>query len=176
MSAPDKLRSDLLAQITTAARDLTIFTPAPEHRQAKATFWQYWSNAEVPPPAPETVTVSLAMRHAGDRRVEKWWALPGFVDWFTNAEEFKQRVEFLAQLALDNIEDILRDRQANATAKINAVKLIMEIGNKLPSRKAEEKYADEKIAEMDRKQLEQFIEKSIRRLPTPPTDESIDNK
>lgn len=160
----DSVKASILSQLSSVARDLTVFgNPLPEHRKAKATFWSYFMGNELP--APEAVDLALARRHCGDSRITNWWTYPGFEDWFCNSEEFKQRIEFLAHLALDNIEDILRDKQANSTAKINAVKLVMEIGNKLPGKQQQDKYADEKIAEMNKDQLEEFIRKNLRRLP-----------
>jgi hypothetical protein len=166
--ANDKLRSTILTQLSSVTRDLSLFSdPRPEHRKAKAAFWSYWMGSDQPPPA--TIDLALAKRYCGDSRIKGWWDLPGFQDWFSNSEEFKQRVEFLVQLALDNAEDLLRDKSASATAKVAVIKLMLEVANKFPNKQKEERYADEKIAEMDKKQLEDFIAKNLRKLPLTPS-------
>jgi hypothetical protein len=165
MSVADKMRGDLLAQIAAVGRDLTLFSdPSAEHRKAKATFWSHFLDGETP--VPEPIDLAAARRFCGDRRIENWWSLPGFVDWFTNREEFRQRVEFISNLALDNLEQVLRDKDTGATARIAAIKLVMELGNKLPKAAGKEaQYADEKIAGMSKEQLEEYIQKNIRKLP-----------
>lgn len=163
---PSAKPAAILAHLAAAARDLVTFSdPTDAQRQAKSRFWATFSDGTIAPPSP--IDSASARRYSGDHRVTQWWSLPGFEDWFTNSEEFRDRVEFLGHLALDNVETILRNPEANVTAKINAIRILFEIGGKFPGKGAgAEKYVDEKIAEMDRKQLEEFITKQVRRLPT----------
>lgn len=161
----DKLTTDILARLTQASRDLSLFEdPTPEQRKAKERFWAPFVSGEVP--APPTMDLATALKFAGDRRLRAWWDLPGFQDWFLNREEFKERVEFIAHLALDSIEGVLTDRGAPPSARVAAAKLALEVANKLPrTAQTTERFADEKINEMDRAQLETFIKRKLSLLP-----------
>lgn len=142
--------------------DLT-FLPSPEQRKVKAAFWTTYS--ENPTVDVEYVTVEEAKAITGDWRVTRWWAMSGFREWFLNKEEFRQRLEYLANLALDAAEDILMDRNAHPSARTNMAKLVIEAANRMPNRWAKEKYMDEKIHQMDRAQLEEYIRKAMKQLP-----------
>lgn len=145
-----------------ATSELT-YLPTPEQRKAKSAFWARFN--ENPICDPSQISLSIALRFAGDNRISRWWPQTGFREWFQNSDEFRQRLEYLANLALDSIEHILADPRAQASAKVTAAKLVMEVARKMPPKHQAEKYADEKIGEMDRKQLEEFISRRISLLP-----------
>ncbi len=180
MSNPDKLRSDILAKLTQVSRDLSLFeAPTAEQRRAKERFWSPFMQGDTPVPHP--IDLATALRYGGDSRIRQWWGLPGFIDWFTNQQEFRERIEFIAHLALDGIEEVLRDRMATGSAKVAAAKLALEVANKLPrAGKAAEEFADGKIAEMNKQELEQFIQKKLLLLPgnkqltSPPAPDTVD--
>lgn len=169
------IRSDLLSKLSAVSRDLTVHVPTNDQKRAKATFWSTFSSGEVQVPDP--IDRSTALKYGGDRRLSGWWDLPGFPDWFTTAAEFTQRIEYLTSLALDGLEDVLKDNMANASAKINAIKLIMELGHKLKSPQEESSFLDKEISRMDRKQLESYLARNIHLLPKtltlPPEDVKV---
>jgi hypothetical protein len=152
------------------ATDVVSFSPTAAQRRAKSNFWSFFASCEALPP--DQVDLLIATKYAGDKRISEWWALEGFADWFANKDEFRQRVEFLADLALDELYHLIRDPETQATAKVAAIRMIMDVGKKV-SQKAptEESVAGEKIASMDKKQLEEYIKSRLTRLSIETEDE-----
>lgn len=144
------------------ASELT-YLPTPEQRKVKSAFWTRFNENPICEPA--DITLTTVLKFIDDHRVPRWWPDQSFQQWFRNKDEFRQRMEYLAQLALDGLEFVLADPKSQATAKVNAAKLIMEVARKMPPKQAVEQYLDEKIANMDRRQLEEYIRKSVRLLP-----------
>jgi hypothetical protein len=150
----DKLLIKLLSDVA----DVVEFTPTQDHRRAKSNLWTSISEQGISlPPNPE---LQLVAQYAGDRRIQQWWDIPGFQDWFLNRQEFRQRVDALSQLALDEMERILISTDPKtATAKVAVIRMALEASGKLAeaNKKAEVETADEKIAKMTKQELEEFI-------------------
>ena len=109
----------------------------------------------------DDLTLEGAIDLTKDRRIAKWWDIDGFQDWFKNKNEFKQRNEHLLSLAQDALERILQsDSPRMASAQVNAFKALIEVANKLPAKKGELKYTDERINQLDPLQLEEFMRKA----------------
>ena len=146
--------------INAAIADIT-FLPNPEHRKVKAAFWA--SYADNPLADSGQITLALAQQITSENRLKRWWSIPGFSDWFSNKDEFRQRLEYLANLGLDTIEEILLDPEANANARMNAAKLMLEAASKMPNKWNQEKFLDEQIQKMGARELEAWLKK---RLPS----------
>jgi len=131
------------------------FLPNPKQRQSKSTFWAMY--AENPLFSPDSISMEEAYRVTKIPSIKRWWNLPGFKDWFLNKDEYRQRLEYLAHLALDTAEEILLDRDTQASARVNMAKLIIEAANKMPNKYAKQQYLDETISKMEPKQLEEYI-------------------
>ncbi len=143
--------------------EVTVFSPTREQQQAKANYWSFFLTGDV------SVTPkqdrSSALRYGRDRRISQWWDSPGFQHWFLNKDEFRQRAEFLANSSLMHLEHILLDEKSKGSEKVAAIKLIMEISGKLKKGDAgDEKFADSKIAQIGREELEEFIRNKSRSL------------
>lgn len=136
--------------------DLT-YMPSHEQRKLKSAFWLRFNDNPVAEPG--NITLAMVDRIAPDSRTSKWWSQPGFRAWFLNHEEFRERVESMAHLALDTLMTILvTDDPKMSSARVNAAKLLLEIGRKLPSRTAPvEKFVDARIGEMTKAQLDVYI-------------------
>lgn len=145
-----------------AVLDDIIFIPSPIQRKVKAAFWSSYNDN--PLFGRDKITLAAVESTISDYRLHKWWAQIGFKEWFTNKDEFKQRLEYLANLALDTIEEVLCNPDANANARMNAAKLMLEAARKMPDKQGEVKYLDERVHTMSKKELEQFIKKA---LPSP---------
>ena len=142
-----------------------VFIPVPSHRRVKSAFWASINENPILDPASDGISLSMALQITGDTRLNKWWHLPGFVEWFVNKDEFRQRVEYLANLALDVAEEILLDRDSNPNARVNMTKLVIEVANKLPkNNKDDSKFLDARIASMSKEELEDFIRKQSKLL------------
>ena len=138
------------------------FKPEDSHRRAKSAFWaHYFSGGDV---IPSHIEPALAARISGFNEVLDWWAIPGFQEWFSNGEEFRQKVEYVSYLGLNTLESILLDTQANTKDWLTAARMSLEIAAKFPKGSGEDKFADDKIRDMDRKQLEEFIASKLKKL------------
>lgn len=138
------------------------FRPEDAHRRAKSAFWaHYLSGGDT---LPSQIEVALAARISGFNDVLDWWSIPGFPEWFQNGEEFRQKVEYVSYLGLDVLEGILRDQNANTKDRLTAARMSLEMAAKFPKGSGEDKFADSKISDMDRKQLEDFINSKMRNL------------
>lgn len=169
MSTPQDNVSKLMTQANKSlekSAENVVFKPTPEQRRAKSTFWSYFSEDDAP--IPEFISDAMASKFGADRRISQWWGSTDFVAWFTNKDEFRQRLEFLSQLALDAAEEILSSPTVPPQAKVNMAKLVIEAANKMPNKyaKDDQNFLDSRIAKMDKKQLEEFISKNIKLLPS----------
>lgn len=164
--------SSAIEILEIAANEMT-YLPTPEQRKAKSAFWARFN--ENPICEPQDISLSIALRFVADGRLSKWWPQDGFKEWFRNRDEFRQRLEYLANLGLDRLEAILADPKANPSAQVNAVKLLMEAARKMPSKTAVEQYLDEKIGQMDKKQLEEFIRARTPKLVAAPTEQDTNS-
>lgn len=155
------------------ASELT-YLPTPEQRKAKAAFWARFSDN--PLCEPEDISLPLAIQLTGDGRLTRWWGADGFSPWFRNRDEFRQRMEYLSHLALDQLESVLAadiGEKGMAAAKISAAKLIMEVTRRMPSKGGDTaKFLDEKVSQMGPRELEEFISRKVGLL-SPVATESI---
>lgn len=140
------------------------YLPSPEQRKVKSAFWARFNDN--PLCEPQDVTTSIILRIVQDERITKWWPQEGFKEWFRNADEFRQRMEYLSHLVLDTFEEILIDPRANPSSRVAAGKIILEVARKMPTKGGtEDQFLDQKIQQMDRKQLEEFVRSRTRMLP-----------
>lgn len=145
---------------TFAPVEELVFEPSAAQRAAKTAFWVRYE--EMPLADITDINVTMAMQLSGNRSVGNWWKRPGFEDWFLNKQEWKQRIEYLAMLSLEVAEDILNDDRAPAAAKVNLIKALNELANKMPAKSKEVKLIDEGISNMNKEQLREFIEKGTK--------------
>lgn len=151
------------AVLEIIANDLT-YIPSPEQRRLKQAFWARFNDN--PTCDPRQITKSIVEAFAPDYRLDRWWPQAGFKEWFQNREEFREEVDSLVFLALDRLKRILISEDPKmASAQVNAAKLLMDVGKKMPRVGPMEKFADEKIAAMNAKELEAYISKSMKLLP-----------
>lgn len=151
-----KTESEIVDIVTS---ELT-FLPTDGQKRAKSAFWSRFN--ENPLCDPTEVSLSIVGQFINDGRVEKWWSQVGFREWFTNNNEFRDRLEYLSHKILDSLEYVLDDPKAQANAKVNAAKLILEASRKLPRQAPKVEYLDEQVASMNKKELEEFIAKKMK--------------
>lgn len=133
-------------------RDSIIFNPTPNMRKAKAKFY---SRTDGVIGTPNNSSAAMVSKLIDEPAVIKWWGTPGFREWFFNSEESKERLEYLFMLALDTAENVLLDPDANASAKVQMIKVLSSLAGK--DRKDNEKLLDERIQKMDAAQLREYI-------------------
>lgn len=139
-----------------ALADEVIFSPTPRQRQIKAKFWSRFQPG--PFANPDNLSMADVQAVARCSSLKEWWPKPGFKEWFMNREEAREKLEYLFMKALSTAEDLLDDPAAQASAKVNMIKVISELANKFPS-KFEQKFSDEAINKMDEKQLKHYLER-----------------
>ena len=156
---------DINKILAAASTDLT-FAPTPDMRRAKAAFWHRVADAPLFDGGP--VTLAVAQQFGADKRLSKWWTLPGFVEWFQNREEFRERLEYLADIALDSLEQVLTDPDSNPSAKVASAKLVLEAASKMPKKEADTPAS--RLETMSRTELEDYVRKNLKFLTadTPP--------
>lgn len=142
------------------------FVPHPEMRRVKAAFWVMQS--ENPLYDPAHITREQASSLTGESRLLRWWSMEGFPQWFTNRDEFRHRLQYVADLALDSLEAILVNDQSQDSARVRAAQIVLEAAGKMPSRSTSTSKSgdqDDRITRMDRKELEEYIRRAAALLP-----------
>ena len=93
--------------------------------------------------------------------VSRWWATPGFREWFLSKDHNKHQAEALLQQAMLRLGDVLRDSDDNSEI-INAAKEARTLYTALnaPDKNGDEKFADADVQEMSKEELEQYIKKN----------------
>jgi len=113
--------------------------------------------AEVNPDM-ECATAEAAMALGAPQAIIRWWSTPGFSEWWNASSWAREEAEAALLQGMARISDILRDQESPPQLLIAAAKEAREVWTKLNSG-VEQKFADEAIGQMDRKELEEFIRK-----------------
>lgn len=152
------MNTDRLIELVES-NELT-YIPTAQQRMLKSAFQTRIQ--ESPLEDMKNVSLPQIQKYVYDSRLPKWWSQPGFREWFTNREEFRERVESLAHLALDTLQKILLDEDSKSmSARVNAAKILMEIGKKMPPKGGiREIYIDDKVSKMGRAELEEFLRRN----------------
>lgn len=160
---------DINKILSAASADLT-FAPTPDMRRAKAAFWSRVADAPLFDGGP--ITLAAAQQIGADKRLSKWWTLPGFAEWFQNKEEFRERLEYLADIALDSLEHVLTDPDANPSAKVASAKLVLEAASKMPKKDLEAPAS--RLETMSRGELEDYVRKNLKFLTGEPAPAKVE--
>lgn len=134
-----------LHQIVQAAG----FIPSNRQIRARAEFHQH------NPDCRTDLDASLAVQLGGPQALIKWWATPGFSDWWTNPSWEREESQRLLLQSMQRVSEILRESEDDKNV-IAAAREAREIYTKLNSAVAQ-KFADEEVAEMTREQLQEYI-------------------
>ena len=147
-----------------AERSDKPFTATNEQKKAKSQFWTtFQSGGIIPPVSPD---LTIAAQYAGDSRIRTWWSTEGFSQWFWNSNEFEERLDYLAQIALDQLEVMISSGRTSDSARISAIKMILEASKKIGQKTDDSEFADQKISKMDQGQLEEYINSRIKLIPS----------
>ena len=161
---------DINKILAAASTDLT-FAPTPDMRRAKAAFWHRFADAPTSLSS-DPVTLASVQQFGTDKRLSKWWTLPGFAEWFQNKEEFRERLEYLADIALDSLEQVLTDPDSNPSAKVALAKLVLEAASKMPKKEVES--PSTRLEAMSRTELEDYVRKNLKFLTSDPPAAKVD--
>lgn len=136
--------------------DMLQYRPTEEQQEVKAAFWanQHRDDTIIL----SDITLARAYQVTGDSRLAKWWSEPGFKGWFSNKDEFKQKIEHLLNVGLQAMNDLLRDPEVQASAKVKAFEVLAKLADREPVKVREVKFADKKVQEMTPAELRKFIQ------------------
>lgn len=158
--------TDRVQKLDTLLGEIS-FSPSAEQRQCKAAFWARLE--ENPICSPDSVTLAAASQLTGEGQLSRWWSIAGFSDWFANKNEFRERIEYLAGRSLDIAEEIIEDVNANPSARVNMIKLIMEVAQKMPGKGGTKSPGKDPLDGMTPAQLEHELKKALKLVS--PTDQ-----
>jgi hypothetical protein len=153
--------TEVSPQKTKSLSDKVVFSPTASQARLKAKFWTRFRPSPLAPS--DNIAMATALEVTGSAQIRKWWNEPGFVEWFTNKEEERERLKYLFHKGLDTIENILDNPEANANAKANLIKMLAEMNGYL-GKKPVERFADEAVNKMSEDQLKEFLRQSGVRL------------
>lgn len=134
------------------------FTPTQSQIRSRSEFWSK-QVGEVSPDADLAVVTALG---ASGRGLDKWWAIPGFREWYLSKDWNKHAAELLLIQAMSALSAVMRDA-VDHTTLINAAKEARTLHAQMNAVDTkEEKFADAAIGEMSREELTAFINKRQR--------------
>jgi hypothetical protein len=142
-------------QTTPPTNEVTqiTFAPTGPQRKAKSAFWARVTTSGLLCPAPLTST--FVAQVTGSRQMARWFTTPGFLEWFSNQQEYSERMEFTKLRALDRLDEILEANEGKVSEMVSAIKLAFEVTGAVNKKQAE--FLDKHISQMGEKELEAFL-------------------
>lgn len=138
-----------------------VFSPTPAQRKVKALFWIKLEAA------PFVDRESLTRAHIedvlGKSLPNDWWREPGFQDWFEEKEEFRVKAKAMASTLLDHAYDMATNPDMNASARVNAMKLILEASKQVQTK--EDSRLDNELEKLGVKDADRLIAKYLKEVP-----------
>lgn len=138
-----------------------IYVPTSAERKLKAKFWAKAAENPLVQISGSHVTLSLVKQYAGGgSSLDGSWKKSGFQAWFMNPDEGRAKLEYLFDLGLDSMEELLLSTDPKtSSAKVNALKLIAELtGRYIKGKQGQVGGLGEAIAHADKASLEALFE------------------
>ena len=138
-----------------------VYVPTNQERKLKAKYWSRAGENPLLPVSGSMVTLSsIKQITGGSQAIEAAWKKPGFQQWFLNAEDGRAKLEYLFDLGLDALEELLLNPEPKtASAKVNAIKLLAELtGRYIKGKQGQIGGLGEAIASADKASLEALFE------------------
>jgi len=131
-----------------------VFKPTVEQRKIKQKFWYSWKQG----PSKGEITIAQVINITECRAVETWARVPGFKEWLINDQEHGQRLEYLFDLGLDALEQLIMTGE-RAGDRLKAIELVAKLSQKIGRPEAQIKYMDEDVQSMTEKQVDEYLAK-----------------
>jgi len=138
-----------------------IYVPTPTERKLKAKFWtRAAENPLVNLNGASITLTSVKQMTGGGAQLDAAWKKPGFQTWFTNPDDGRAKLEYLFDLGLDALEELLMNPDPKtSSAKVNALKLLAELtGRYVKGKQGHIGGLGEAIAQADKASLEALFE------------------
>lgn len=139
-----------LHQIITESQ----FTPSGRQIRARVRFWEAQAGEAHP-----DMNLAAALELGAPSAISKWWAIPGFADWWTSLNWEKEEAHRMLISAMHKVSNVLRDEDDSGRV-LAAAKEAREIYSKLHGSEQKDKFLDDEVSKMSRDQLEAFITRS----------------
>lgn len=148
----------------TEVKDLAealVYVPSTIERKLKAKFWAKAQDNPLLNLSGNTVSLAQIKQTAGGgSALDSCWKKPGFQDWFMNPDDGRAKLEYLFDLGLDAMEELLLSPDPKTSAaKVNALKLLSELtGRYIKGRQGQVGGLGEAIAGADKASLEALFQ------------------
>jgi hypothetical protein len=141
--------------------DQLVYQPTDKEKRLKAQFWL--KAADNPLINRNALVLEDVRQLLNTEALNTSWPKPGFREWFSNTDEYRERLEYLFGLALDAAEKILQNEDPKAqSARVNMVKAISELAGKMPGKSSSSPAAmiSSTVSKMDKAQLELLLQRN----------------
>lgn len=159
-SRPGRTDSPEGSEVKELAEAL-VYVPSTVERKLKAKFWAKAQDNPLMSLDGSSVTLALVKQTAGGgTTLDGCWKKPGFKDWFLNPDDGRAKLEYLFDLGLDAMEELLLSPDPKTSAaKVNALKLLSELtGRYIKGRQGQVGGLGEAIASADKASLEALFQ------------------
>jgi hypothetical protein len=135
-----------------------LYRPTPLERRAKSAFWT--KTLENPLLSTEDLSGRKLVQITGIPAIQHSWGKPGFREWFTNQGEYRERLHYLFDLALDAAESVLLSEDPKTqSARVNMIRVVAELANKFPSRYEKDTIETQAVAKLSKTELELYLKR-----------------
>ncbi len=164
------MRKSIDVQRMTEHLEDIVFIPDSAHRRAKSKFWHRISDN--PHVDTSNLDSAIVAKFCGDQRIHSWWNLPGFQEWFSNQQEYLEKLSYAQMRSIEVITEVLDSGHASDTSKLVAAKMVGDITLRLAEIQGATKSRSGAIEGMSLEQLREFISRSAGRIVSAPTSDS----
>lgn len=143
--------------LVKAGFDEFIYRPKQKHRLAKARLMTAIQSQ--PLLRIEELSCGKIEQIVG-MNLRNEWNKPGFREWLLNRSEYEEKLEMLFSMALDAAQEILLNTDPKAqSARVQMIKTVAELANKMPSRWAQKDPIKDTLDSLDKNEIEDLLQK-----------------
>lgn len=146
-------KSKLNETVSTVFEEVA-FIPSRSHKEVKAKLLARLEDNPITDI--DSITCSAVVSITKDSRINHWWTIPGFKEWFKDKDEFRVGLSVAANNALAVLEEVAQNDLAPPSSRVAAAKILLEQHAKLAPKTSEE-FADERLAKLSEGKLDAII-------------------
>lgn len=149
------------------ASKIDSFQPTDQQKRLKSGFWaRAAQSGTYIPPDPD---IASMVSFGASESISQWWDDLTFRGWFLDRDEFLKKAEHLAGLALEQLQETLTAPKSEVDHKtrLAAIRMALEVSGKIvKGQTTKDSTGEDAIDKMDQNQLQEFIRRKMRILPT----------
>lgn len=139
-----------------------FFVPTQEQRKVKI---KLLIKIENMPIEQKDLTMVQCVSFTGCMKIKEWWQSAEFVSWFLNFDEYREAMEDLFVDSLFALKEIINNSDRKALGpRVTAIKLLLELADKMPKKVQTVEFADKRIGSMSKDELLEYINKQQAQL------------